>query len=70
MCMKQNRPKLDLGFVYGMYGGIGYPGYYMEPELSKEIFRFMRYYLRRLWRSTKRSLVLAVDRIPALQNLL
>jgi hypothetical protein len=53
--MKNNRPKVDLGLVYSMYGGIGYPGYYMDPELSKELFRLMRYYFRRLWRSVRRS---------------
>ena len=53
--MKKNRPKVDLGMVYTMYGGLGYPGYYMDPETSYLVFRFMRYYVRRIWRSLKRS---------------
>lgn len=53
--MKQNRPKVDLGYVYGMYGGIGYPGYHMDTEASKELFRLLRYCFRLIWRSLKRS---------------
>jgi len=53
--MKNNRPKVDLGMVYTMYGGIGYPGYYMDTEVSKLIFRYIRYYFRKFWRSYKRS---------------
>lgn len=68
--MKQNRPKVDLGLVYNMYGGVGYPGYYMDAEVSKELSRLMRYYFRRFWRSIKRSLSSVIEGIPALQNLL
>ncbi len=54
--MKKNRPKVDLGLVYSMYGGVGYPGCcYMDPETSYLVFRYMRYYVRRFWRSFKRS---------------
>jgi len=66
---KQNPQTNDFGFVYGMYGGIGYPAFYIEPELSKELFRLMRYYLRKFWRSSKRSLASKVEAIPALQSL-
>lgn len=53
--MKQNRPQVDLGLVQSMYGGIAYPGIYMDTEASKLIFRYMRYYFRKFWRSLKRS---------------
>jgi len=53
--MKQNQPKVDLVMVYTMYGGLGYPGYYVDTETSKLLFRYMRYYFRRFWRSFKRS---------------
>ena len=53
--MKKNRPKVDLGLVYTMYGGVGYPGYYYDPEVSYLVFRYMRYYVRKFWRSFKRS---------------
>lgn len=53
--MKQNQPKVDLGYVYGMYGGIGYPAYYMDPEVSKLLFRYMRYYFRKFLRFFKKS---------------
>jgi hypothetical protein len=68
--MKQNQHKVDLGIVYTMYGGIGYPGYYIDAEISKELFRLMRYYFRKVWRSICRSLSSTVAKIPALQNLL
>jgi hypothetical protein len=66
--MKQNRHKVDLGLVYSMYGGVGYPGYYMDAELSKEMFRLMRYCFRKLWRQIKRSFTSAASEIPAPQN--
>jgi hypothetical protein len=53
-----------------MYGGVGYPGYYMDAELSKELFRCGRYYFRKLWRSLLRSRSFIKKGALALQNML
>ena len=44
----------NLGIVYGPYGFIGFVG---AAEVSCEVFRYMRYYKRRLWRATKKGQV-------------
>lgn len=71
MCMKQNRPKVDLGLVHSMYGGVGYPyAYYMDTEVSKELFRLMKCAFRAFWGLIKKPFIYMVDKLPALQNLL
>jgi hypothetical protein len=64
--MKQNQHKVDLGLVYTMYGGIGYPGYYMDAEVSKELSRLMRCCFRKVWESINRFLSSVAARISAL----
>ena len=68
--MKKHQPKVDLGLVYGMYGGVGYPGYYMDAEVSKELFRLMRCCFRKFWKALKRFQLSIGERVTALQNLL
>jgi hypothetical protein len=43
----------NLGIVYGPYGYIGFVG---AAEVSCEVFRYMRYYKRRLCRATKKAI--------------
>lgn len=68
--MKKHQPKVDLGLVYGMYGGVGYPGYYMDAEVSKEIFRLMRHCFRKFWKAAKSFYSSIGEKVIALQNLL
>lgn len=69
--MKQNRPKVDHGIIYSMYGGVGYPyAYYMDTETSKEVFRLMKCAFRAFWRLITRPFVYVAKRVPVLQNLL
>jgi len=69
--MKKHQPKVDLGLVYGMYGGISYPGLYcMDAESSKEFFRSMKKPFRKLWKATKSFHSSIGEKIAVLQNLL
>jgi hypothetical protein len=69
--MKQNQRKVDLGIVYSMYGGVGYPyAYYIDTETSKELFRLMKCAFRMFCGFIKKPFIFIVSRIPILQNLL
>lgn len=68
--MKKHQPKVDLGLVYGMYGGISYPGLCIDAELSKEFFRSMKSPFRRLWKAIKSFHSSLGEKLAVLQNLL